>query len=238
MSVILIMGSGPNVLDACAWDSNWFDHILAINNAHGVRDDWDSLIHPEDFPPDRMPMTISSGQSIVTAEQYVPAQNQFGGFIYAGGTMAFTAGYWALAHHRPTVIGFIGCDMTYANSGNTHFYGTGTADPLRDDITLQSLEAKSSRLEITAAAQGCALRNLSTEPSRLTFPRASPSDLNSVTARHFNPSRIEAAQNKEAELAYFVQSGRYWEACAEFDPAELRALDTLWLAAGQASRDT
>jgi len=30
-------------------------------------------------------------------ESYVPAQNWVnGGFVYGGGTMAFTAGYWAL----------------------------------------------------------------------------------------------------------------------------------------------
>ncbi len=55
--------------------------------------------------------------------------------------------------------------------GQTHFYGTGSADPLRPDITLQSLEAKSARLMILAAMEGCAMVNLSTGPSRLVFPR-------------------------------------------------------------------
>jgi len=70
--------------------------------------------------------------------------------------MAFTAGYWALHALRPEVMGFIGCDMVYPKTGATHFYGTGTADPLRDDVTLQDLGAKSARLMVMAAAQGCA----------------------------------------------------------------------------------
>ena len=32
----------------------------------------------------------------VDEKQFVDIQNQYGGFVYAGGTMAFTALYWAL----------------------------------------------------------------------------------------------------------------------------------------------
>lgn len=238
MSVILIMGSGPSVLDAHNWERGPIEHILAINNAHRVRSDWDSLIHPEDFPAERLPSKLKQNQTIVTAQDYVPAQNRYGGFVYAGGTMAFTAGYWALAHHSPRAIGFIGCDMTYAKEGATHFYGKGKADPLRKDVTLQSLEAKSTRLEILAAEQGCAILNLSAAPSRLTFPRGTPDSLGLQEPRRFAQERIEQAKSIEAELAYFVPSGRYWEAEAQFDAEALRALDRVWLAAGQASRDT
>ncbi len=238
MSIILIMGSGPSVLEARAWDRSAFNHILAINNAYAVRPDWDSLIHPEDFPQDRRPVEMQNSQTIVTAQDYVPAQNQYGGFVYAGGTMAFTAGYWALAHHKPRVIAFIGCDMTYAKQGDTHFYGKGTADPLRDDITLQSLEAKAARMEICAAEQGCALVNLSPEPSRLTYPRATLSALTLAAPRSFPSDLVQRAKEKENALSYFVPSGRYWEVRDQFDPAELRAIDALWLAAAEASRDT
>ncbi len=62
--------------------------------------------------------------------------------------------------------------MHYPATGPTHFYGQGTPDPLRRDITLRSLEAKSARLMVLAARQGCAMVNLSTGPSRLVFPRA------------------------------------------------------------------
>ena len=80
----------------------------------------------------------------------MPIQNDLGGFVYAGGTMAFTAGYWALGALRPDVMAFFGCDMVYPTEGS-HFYGNGNADPLRDDITLRNLEAKSARLSIIAA---------------------------------------------------------------------------------------
>ena len=47
----------------------------------------------------------------MTATDYVPVQNDFGGFVYAGGTMTFTAGYWALGALKPSVLAFLGCDM-------------------------------------------------------------------------------------------------------------------------------
>jgi hypothetical protein len=42
-----------------------------------------------------------------------------------------------------------------------------------------------------------------------------------------------AALAREAQLGYFVPSGRYWEDVTRFDPAALDALDALWLAAAQ-----
>jgi hypothetical protein len=36
---------------------------------------------------------------------------------------------------------------------------------------------------------------------------------------------------REAELGYLVPSGRYWEEAERFDPAEIDALDSLWLQA-------
>ena len=61
-----------------------------------------------------------------------------------------------------------GCDMIYPEHGKTHFYGRGSADPLRDDVSLQSLEAKATRLLIHAAKQGCSMVNLSKGKTRLT----------------------------------------------------------------------
>ena len=57
--------------------------------------------------------------------------------------MAFTAGYWALGALKPTIIAYLGCDMVYKGN-KTHFYGKGTADPLRNDPTLKNLLSKSS----------------------------------------------------------------------------------------------
>ena len=94
---------------------------------------------PRRFSKEKQPTSFDKDK-LISAKQYVPKQNSFGGFIYAGGTMAFTAGYWALGALKPDVIAYIGCDMVYPKNSQS-FYGTGQADPLRDDITLQSLEA-------------------------------------------------------------------------------------------------
>ncbi|KAJ56618.1 hypothetical protein ACMU_06650 [Actibacterium mucosum KCTC 23349] len=219
---VLILGSGPNAVAARDWPTLPYDALVAINNAWRVRDDWTHAIYPEDFPADRHPPADTRPH--IRADRFVPAQNAFGGFVYAGGTMAFTAAYWALHDLKPTQMDFLGCDMVYAPTGNTHFYGTGTADPLRDDPTLQSLEAKSARLLATALDHGCDCRNLSTGPSRLIFAPAT------APALRPDPAAIQRARSREAELDYFVASGRYWETPDAYDPAELRALDALWLA--------
>ena len=171
--IVLILGSGPNATEAAHWPKGWFDRVVAINNAWRVRPDWDDLIFPEDFPTERRPQTLRDGQRLIEAAQFVPTQNAYGGFVYAGGTMAFTAGYWALHALRPRVLAFMGCDMVYPKTGATHFYGTGTADPLRADPTLQDLGAKSARLGLIAAAQGCLCVNLSRDRSELLTTRYS-----------------------------------------------------------------
>lgn len=231
MTTVLILGSGPNATLARCWARAPFDHILAINNAWQVRPDWDALIHPYDFPVARHPV-LQIGQSVVTEEAFVPAQNAFGGFVYAGGTMAFTAAYWALFAHKPKVIAVMGCDMHYPSGRSTHFYGTGTADPLRADITLQSLEAKAARLMVLAAMQGCALVNLSVAgPTRLVYPRVALSALGRVKVPVYDAGIAAAALAQEAALGYLVPSGRYWEEADRFDAAALRAVDALWLQA-------
>ena len=131
MRSVLIIGSGPGAVQARDWAQNAFDHTLVINNAWQVRPDWDSLIFPDDFPPDRQPRTAAIQRNIIRSGDYVPVQNRFGGFVYAGGTMAFTAAYWALGTFNPQVIAMIGCDMVYPTTGPTHFYGTGQPDPLQ-----------------------------------------------------------------------------------------------------------
>ncbi|WP_298849709.1 hypothetical protein [uncultured Ruegeria sp.] len=226
---VLILGSAPSALVARTWPRECFTHIVAINNAWRIRRDWDYLIHPEDFPAERRPAEVSSSQRIVTAEEYVPRQNDFGGFVYAGGTMAFTAGYWALSALKPDILAFFGCDMMYSGSGRTHFYGNGAADPLRDDVTLRSLEAKSARLGLFAAAQRCRTVRLSSGPSRLVFPSASLSDLTTTPLLEFTDMR--AALHTENKLGYYVASGQYWEVEHRFDPEEIDALDQKWLSA-------
>ena len=206
------------------------DHVIAINNAWKVGCFWNELIYPEDFPESKLPSVVHKSKKLTSAETYVAAQNNYGGFIYGGGTMAFTAGYYALYQYRPKTIAFIGCDMMYPEEGKTHFYGDGTADPLRDDITLQSLEAKSTRLMIHAAKQGCALVNLSQDISRLTFPKISI-DLLAQPPKliDWNILAEKEALQLEKKLNYFVDSGKYWEQVHLFDKVNLQKIDQLWL---------
>lgn len=242
LRTVLILGSAPDAPDAASWPKRGFDWIVAINNAFAIRPDWDFLIHPEDFPPDRLPAQISNQQTIITPSDYVRVQNAYGGFVYAGGTMAFTAGYWALGALKPDVLAFFGCDMNY-DGPVSHFYGNGTADPLRDDFTLQSLEAKSARLMLIAAGQGCLTVNLSRQrESQLLFPRLDADDAAALTiARQkqllaplkamSDTGSAETAIQRESELKYMAESGRYWETPEKFDAGELRKLDALWLQA-------
>jgi hypothetical protein len=227
---VLMLGSAPMAAEAAGWPRAPFDLVLAINNAWRIRQDWDVAIHPHDFPVDRRPLP-AFGQRVVTEVEFVPAQNRFGGFVFAGGTMAFTAAYWALAVQKPKVVAVYGCDMDYPVVGPTHFYGTGTADPLRPDITLRSLEAKSARLMVLAAMQGCAMVNLSVGPSRLVFPRVTVTEVPGVQPLDWCTHTADAALAGEAALGYAVPSGRYWEEADRFDPAALDRLDALWLQA-------
>lgn len=227
-----MLGSAPMAVQAAEWPRDGFDTILAINNAWRVRPDWDLMIYPWDFPEDRRPVP-GPGQILVTEADFVPAQNALGGFVYAGATMAYTAAYWALHALHPKVIAVYGCDMHYPATGPTHFYGAGTPDPLRADITLRCLEAKSVRLMVMAAAQGCAMVNLSDGPSRLLFPRAAREAAGGASPLRFNPERVAAALNRESELGYFAPSGRYWEDLSRYDVGQIDALDTLWLAVAQ-----
>ena len=227
---VLIIGSAPDATVARTWDALPFDRIVAINNAWRIRPDWDDLIFPYDFPDASKPTDMQPEQNWITEDNFVPIQNEFGGFVYAGATMAFTAAYWVLGHYRPKQISFLGCNMWYPKGGTTHFYGSGTADPLRDDITLMSLEAKSSRLYAMAQAAGCALTNLSCGPSRLICPlqkfqgpQPAPFGI--------DQEAVQIALMRERALGYYVPSGRYWQELERFDVEALKSLDQLWLAA-------
>lgn len=233
---VLLLGSGPDVLRCRDWPRPPFDRIVAVNNAWAVRPDWDDLVFPHDFPPDRLPHERTPRQRLIDETAFVPAQNAFGGVVYAGATMAFTASYWVLQALRPATIAYLGCDMHYPAAGRSHFYGAGRPDPLRADVTLQSLEGKAARLMVLAARQGCALVNLSTGPSRLVFPRASPAEVAAGPAPlPHDAAAAETALAREAALGYRVPSGRYWLEADRFDAAALAALDALWLTAACAA---
>lgn len=231
--VVLVLGSAPDVIQCRDWPRSGFDTVVAINNAWQVRKDWDYLVAPDDFPEDRRPQELSPGQQVIGSDVYVPANNQFGGVLYAGGTMAFTAGYWALWALRPRVMAFLGCDMIYAPQKASHFYGQGRADPLRDDISLRNLEAKSARLMLHAARMGCACVRLSVGPSRLVFPSVSRQALGTISAPSSQADfgTFDAAVALEQQFGYSVPSGRYWQEAAMFDVAHIDAVDTAWITA-------
>ena len=100
---VLIIGSGPNAVKASELETS-FDAIVVINNAWRIRSDWTHLIFPYDFPEERWPQEIQSSQTVITEKEFVPIQNDYGGFIYAGATMAFTAGYWVLGALKLSLI--------------------------------------------------------------------------------------------------------------------------------------
>lgn len=234
--IVLMLGSGPGVVACRQWPRAPFDRIVAINNAWQVRPDWDHLVHPEDFPPERHPPALQEGQSVIGAGDYVPANNAFGGIVYAGATMAFTAGYWALHALRPRVLAYLGCDMVYA-AGRTHFYGTGSADPLRPDPTLQDLAAKAARLELLAAQAGCAVVNLSLAESRLCFRPVSVAGLPGIDPAPVDRDAVALALQAEAEAAQVRTDGRYWQG-PPLDAAALARIDALWRRAFRLSRVT
>lgn len=231
MSNILILGSAPDAIVARDWPMEQFEYIIAINNAWKIRSDWTHNIFPTDFPLENRPNNRPH-QYIISAKDYVPAQNLYGGFVYAGGTMALTAAYWTLAILKPKNLFFLGCDMVYG-SGKTHFYGMGTADPLRKDISLRSLEAKSARFECFASLEGCTVHNLSEEKeSRLIYKRKKFKDLDEVLTdvpRKINMERFDQVLKIEADLNYLILDGKYWKHEHKFDTYQIDQLDKLWL---------
>lgn len=230
---VLVLGSAPNVLACKSLPKSLFSSIVAINNAWQVREDWDYHIAPDDFPLERMPQNVRDNQTLVRSDEYVPANNAFGGIIYAGATMAFSTGYWVLSALKPPAMVFFGCDMVYQTQGNGHFYGSGTADPLRDDVTLRNLEAKSARLMLHAAMQDCACLRPPNGDSRLVFPIAEVSEqgCTDITPPVPDVTTFRMAKNREAELGYFVESGRYWESDVAILAKEVDLLDQLWIGA-------
>ena len=241
MNAVLILGSAPDAVRVRDFDLGQFSSIVALNNAWQLRDDWTHIVYPEDFADDRKPTDLT-GKSVVQYDQFVPANNQFGGIVYAGGTMAFTGGYWALAALNPDILAFLGCDMVYDGDREaSHFYGQGEPDPLRDDPTLQSLEAKSERLRWMAFGRNCYCINLSDKrESRLTFDRLDAAQLKapleavrSTGMMQLNTIADSMVANRamtaEKSANCFVESGDYWNSLEKIESEKLAEIDGLWM---------
>lgn len=225
---VLILGSAPNVVAVNDIDLSSYDEIIVINNAWQVLESWTEHIFPYDFPRENKPTRYSKSQRAIDEKLFVQRQNEFGGFIYAGGTMAFTALYWALGEHMPSEIHILGCDMVYSDAGKTHFYGEGTPDPLRDDFTLRDLYAKSARFMCLAARNGCRTYNLSDQSSKLCFPRHSRNIDDKPCHLLINKTSVQSILDQENSLGYFMSSGRYWEADLKIDLQALDQIDLQW----------
>lgn len=243
LKAVLILGSAPDAVRVRDFDLSQFSAIVALNNAWQLRDDWTHIVYPEDFAVERRPVNLT-GKVVVEYDQFVPANNLYGGIVYAGGTMAFTGAYWALAALNPGLLAFLGCDMVYdGDPAASHFYGRGEPDPLRDDPTLQSLEAKSQRIRWMAFQQQCLCLNLSDKrKSRLTFDRLDAARLGSPIgslcvegmrqlASKVVAEKAEQAMSAEKQAGCFVESGDYWNAQRKLDPVELAQIDAIWLQA-------
>ncbi|MEP0944674.1 MAG: hypothetical protein ABJH63_13640 [Rhizobiaceae bacterium] len=241
MNSVLILGSAPDAIRARDFDLAQFSAIVALNNAWRIRDDWTHIVYPEDFEPSRRPGDVT-GRQVIEYDQFVPANNAFGGIVYAGGTMAYTGAYWALYALKPDLLAFLGCDMVYdGDPAQSHFYGQGEPDPLRDDPTLQCLEAKAQRLRWMAFDRDCICFNLSDkEQSRLTFEPLDSELLSSPLdqvremskRRHVsavNQQAVDQALEAEAQANCFYESGDYWNSEPPLDASKLAQIDDLWL---------
>ena len=75
--------------------------------------------------------------------------------------------------------------------------------------------------------------NLSEDESRLVFPRATPATVADARPRPFDQDTAAKADATEAELGYYVPSGKYWKEQDRFDTDRIDALDALWLKAAR-----
>lgn len=164
---ILLVGSGPDASRAkdlvCEADI-----VIAINNAHKAVPRVSFSFYASDFPDNQKHSNVA--EIGVSTPQYLPSAQRFGGLIYCGASMFFLASYWLIQQFPFSFVKVIGCDMVYSSAA-THFYGRGSADPLRRNISLQSLDAKSLRVLYFALKHGVFMCNTANvQESRLYFP--------------------------------------------------------------------
>ena len=166
---VLLLGSAPEA--EVIRDAGLSGVVrVAINNSWRIREDMDYIVFPNNFPEENRP-PASKGIEPVWETSYLKRVAASGGLLFTGSTMALNAAYWAVRALRATIVGFFASDMIYSGR-STHFYGKGEADPLRENITLRSLEAKSIRLFAFGLATGTVIVNFSMQPvSRLALPR-------------------------------------------------------------------
>jgi hypothetical protein len=131
--------------------------------------------------------------------------------------------------------------MVYSStSSQTRFYGQGTPDPLRKDISLGSLEARSARLFCLGLMNGTLIVNHSREPSsRLVFPRLGTEQCDRVLGLgtgdlervwHGLLETARELRKREAEAPFDALRHDYWALENDAEAvAFVQELDKRWL---------
>lgn len=167
---VAVLGSGPAAPEVEQHLSEE-TFLVTVNNSWRAAPWYDVLVYSDDLPDASKPSRIELNRRGRSSPQYWTAMQACGGILYCGATLAFAAGYWVLHNLPSSQVSYFASDMTYG-SGPTHFYGNGSPDPLRTDISLQDIVAKGLRLFYFGLRHNCLLLNASAATeTRLPFPR-------------------------------------------------------------------
>ena len=222
--------------------------LIAVNNAWRIRSDFLYSVYPGDFPVERRaPNSIRH----ISNSEYMHSIDRAGGITLCGATMAIATGYWAADFLRPMVLGFAACNMVY-QPGRTHFYGEGSADPLREDVTLRSLEAKVCRMFLFALSRGTlSVNTMPVEESRLVLPilplQELPTSRLGLWKLHRKAMRspwckellefYAEQRNYELRAPFPLLAHEYWIGKTEEDVAFIDTVDAKWAQSRQLVRD-
>lgn len=190
MKKVLIVAAGFSAkqIDDYPYKENGWE-IVAVNNGWQATNDWNWWVRPGDFAGIR-PKEYGPFQREV--RRYGGSLGKFGGQLACGYSITLNAGYWALDHLKPSVIGFLGADMNYTpkEDGSTAIYGVGhdiKTNGIPDPDRMVNVYAKGNdnylndiymRFADEAKRHiNCRVVNLSNDPdTRLPYEKANPED--------------------------------------------------------------
>lgn len=143
LTKVLLVGSGLTAPHLTTWNlDDWI--VCVIHHAWKILPNrWDVLLHADDFPDADKPVDKRPEQLLVNTLPFIRSANatdRHSGFwrnhCGFGKTMFFSAFWWIYENIHPSLIGFLGCDMHYPDSGNNSIHGVATKDPLKYDINV------------------------------------------------------------------------------------------------------
>lgn len=184
---------------------------------------------PWDFPPDRHPVA-GPGQTLVTEDDFVPAQNAYGGFVYGGATMAYTAAYWVLHALRPRVIAVFRLRHAVPRDRSHAFLRHRQPRPFARRHHPAVAGGEIGATDGAGRPSGLRDSNLSTGPSRLVFPRCALDDVAAAKPHIFAEDLVTQALSQRGGPGLHHPVGPVWEELHRFDAAQIDRLDALWLA--------